>query len=101
MRIKPINLATMPKSYKHSSTKRAHIPSKEEAGYESANPNVQEGQVAEYDKNPRYFKGNPVDHRGKDPELWWMNTSGIDNKDNGFVSHSLPRKPGQKVIVVE
>lgn len=57
----------MPKPYKHSSSKRAHIPFREEAGYEAANPNVREGEVAEYDKNKKYFQGNPVDHRGKDP----------------------------------
>ena len=72
----------MPNSYKHSSSKRAHIPSKEEAGYESANPNVREGEVAEYDKNPKYFQGNPVDHRGKDPELWWMNKYGANDQDD-------------------
>lgn len=73
----------MPKSYKHPKDKRAHIPSKEEAGYESANPKVQGGpEVAEYDKNPKYFNGNPVDHRGKDPELWWMNKYGVDNTDD-------------------
>lgn len=73
----------MPKSYKHPKDKRAHIPSKEEAGYESANPKVQGGpEVAEYDKNPKYFNGNPVQHRGKDPELWWMNKYGADNTDD-------------------
>lgn len=72
----------MAKSYKHSSSKRAHIPSKEEAGYESANPNVRDGEVSEYDKNPKYFSGNPVDHRGKDPELWWMNKYGPNNADD-------------------
>lgn len=72
----------MPKSYKHSSSKRAHIPSKEEAGYESANLNVREGENAQYDRNPKYFQGNPVDHRGKDPELWWMNKYGPDDRDD-------------------
>lgn len=61
----------MPKSYRHSSSKRAHIPSREVAGYEEANPKVKESRTAEYDRNPRYFEGNPVEHRGQDPELWW------------------------------
>ncbi|HKK44294.1 MAG TPA: site-specific DNA-methyltransferase [Balneolaceae bacterium] len=54
------------KSYRHSDEKRAHIPSKEEAGYEDANPKVQsEGE--------RYaLPVNPILHRGRDPELFWM-----------------------------
>ncbi|MEZ4722904.1 MAG: site-specific DNA-methyltransferase [Flavobacteriales bacterium] len=73
----------MPKSYKHSKSKRAHIPSKEEAGYESASQKVKEGpEVAEYDKTPKYFQGNPVNHRGQDPELWWMNKYGEDDGDD-------------------
>lgn len=72
----------MAKSYKYTN-KRAHIPSKEEAGYENANQTVQEGKTgSEYDKNPKYFRGNPVDHRGKDPELWWMNKYGADDRDD-------------------
>ena len=31
-------------SIKHKADKRAHIPSKEEAGYEEANPSVQNGK---------------------------------------------------------
>jgi adenine-specific DNA-methyltransferase len=31
-------------SIKHKKDKRAHIPSKEEAGYEDANPKVQRGK---------------------------------------------------------
>ncbi len=73
----------MPNSYKHSKNKRAHIPSKEEAGYESANPKVQTGpQTAEYDKNPKYLQGNPITHRGQDPELWWMNKYGENNQND-------------------
>lgn len=82
-RLAPFKRLTMPKSYKHPKDKRAHIPSKEEAGYESANDKVKGGpEVAEYDKNPKYFNGNPVDHRGKDPELWWMNKYGADGQDD-------------------
>jgi DNA modification methylase len=73
----------MPKSYKHPNDTRAHIPSKEEAGYENASPKVKGGaQVADYDKNPKYFQGNPVDHRGKDPELWWLDKYGRDTTDD-------------------
>lgn len=61
------------KSYKHKD-KRAHIPSKEEAGYESANPVVAEEQEAHYPKNP-------VIHRGQDPELYWLNKYGNDNRE--------------------
>ena len=72
----------MPKSYKHPAAKRAHIPSKEEAGYENANPQVQEGETASYDKNPKNFQGNPVKHRGQDPQLWWMGKYGPDDEED-------------------
>lgn len=61
------------KSYKHKD-KRAHIPSKEEAGYESANPVVSE-------KEELYLPLNPVIHRGQDPELMWMNKYGNDDRE--------------------
>lgn len=61
-------------SYKHQD-KRKHIPSKEEEGYEQANPLVNEKEVATYAKNP-------VVHRGQDPELMWMNKYGPDDKDD-------------------
>ena len=34
------------KSIKHKESKRAHIPSREEAGFEDANPKVQQGEGA-------------------------------------------------------
>lgn len=62
-------------SIKHNST-RAHIPSKEEAGYENANEKVSKGKdVLELPKNP-------VIHRGQDPELFWMNKYGNDDRDD-------------------
>jgi adenine-specific DNA-methyltransferase len=62
-------------SLKHITDKRAHIPSKEEAGYEDANPSVQNGKkVLELPKNP-------VVHRGQDPELFWLNKYGNDDRD--------------------
>ena len=61
------------KSYKHKD-KRAHIPSKEENGYEEANPVVNEKQEA-------YYPLNPVVHRGQDPELFWLNKYGNDNRE--------------------
>jgi adenine-specific DNA-methyltransferase len=62
-------------SIKHKST-RAHIPSKEEAGYEDANSKVQDGKkVLELTKNP-------VVHRGQDPELFWLNKYGNDDRDD-------------------
>ena len=54
------------KAIKHPADKRAHIPSGEEAGYESGSPKVQEKpDTAEYPVNP-------VVHRGQDPELFWL-----------------------------
>jgi adenine-specific DNA-methyltransferase len=68
----------MPKkvtSIKHATDKRAHIPSIEEAGYEDANEKVAEGKkVLELPKNP-------VVHRGQDPELFWLNKYGNDDRD--------------------
>src|SRR5690606_12045679 len=62
-------------SIKHSGDKRAHIPSKEEAGYEDANEKVQSGKkVLELPKNP-------VVHRGQDPELFWLNKYDNDDRD--------------------
>ncbi|MBN1929718.1 MAG: site-specific DNA-methyltransferase [Chlorobiaceae bacterium] len=60
-------------SIRHKSETRAHIPSKEEAGYEEASPKVQLG--AESLELPK----NPVVHRGQDPELFWMNKYGADD----------------------
>lgn len=62
-------------SIKHKGEKRAHIPSKEEAGFEDANPHVQQGnKVLE-------LTANPVVTRGQDPELFWMNKYGNDDRD--------------------
>jgi adenine-specific DNA-methyltransferase len=63
-------------SIKHNKESRAHIPSKEEAGYEKANPKVHSGKkVLEIPKNP-------VVHRGQDPELFWLNKYGNDDRDD-------------------
>ena len=68
-------MAKKVESIKHSSDKRAHIPSKEEAGYEEANAKVSSGKkVLELPKNP-------VVHRGQDPELFWLNKYGNDDRD--------------------
>lgn len=53
-------------SLKHKADKRAHIPSKEEAGYEDANPKVQDG------KRVLELPLNPVTTRGRDTELFWL-----------------------------
>jgi adenine-specific DNA-methyltransferase len=69
----------MPKkveSIKHKTDKRPHIPSKEEAGYEDANPKVQDGN--KFLELPK----NPVVHRGQDPELFWLNKYGNDDRDD-------------------
>ena len=63
-------------SIKHKTDSRVHIPSKEEAGYEDANTKVREGKkVLELPKNP-------VVHRGQDPELFWLNKYGNDDRDD-------------------
>jgi adenine-specific DNA-methyltransferase len=63
-------------SIKHSKETRVHIPSKEEAGYEDANEKVSEGKkILELPKNP-------VVHRGQDPELFWLNKYGNDDRDD-------------------
>src|SRR5688572_3330998 len=54
------------KSIRHESDKRAHIPSAEEAGYESGNTRVQKTP------DPRAFSLNPITQRGQDPELNWL-----------------------------
>ncbi|MEK6480151.1 site-specific DNA-methyltransferase [Catalinimonas sp. 4WD22] len=66
----------MSESYKHTADKRAHIPSKEEAGYESASPKVSGG------KQQLNVPKNPVVNRGQDPELFWMNKYGVDEQDD-------------------
>jgi len=63
-------------SIKHSKDTRVHIPSKEEAGYEEANAKVQSGKkILEIPKNP-------VVQRGQDPELFWLNKYGNDDRDD-------------------
>jgi adenine-specific DNA-methyltransferase len=61
-------------SIKHGKEKRAHIPSQEEAGYEAASAKVKAG------KKKLELPKNPVVHRGQDPELFWMNKYGDDDR---------------------
>lgn len=69
-------MAKKVESIKHKADTRAHIPSKEEAGYEEANEKVSKGKkVLELPKNP-------VVHRGQDPELFWLNKYGNDDRDD-------------------
>lgn len=69
-------MAKKVESIKHKGNTRPHIPSKEEAGYEDANAKVQEGKkILELPKNP-------VVHRGQDPELFWLNKYGNDDRDD-------------------
>ena len=58
------------RSLHHPDSKRAHIPSGEEAGYEADSPQVREKA------DLRRFPRNPVVQRGQDPELFWMNKYG-------------------------
>jgi adenine-specific DNA-methyltransferase len=62
------------KAFKHKHEKRAHVPSSEEAGYEDANPKVQDAPDA------ASFPRNPIIHRGQDPELFWMRKYGADDR---------------------
>jgi adenine-specific DNA-methyltransferase len=64
-------------SIKHKGETRVHIPSKEEAGTEEASPKVQEKSKGEYPKNP-------IVHRGQDPELFWLNKYGNDDRDDSL-----------------
>ncbi|QQS29729.1 MAG: site-specific DNA-methyltransferase [Sphingobacteriales bacterium] len=63
-------------SIKYNNDKRAHIPSKEEAGYEEVSPKVQQG------KKTLELPKNPVVHRGQDPELFWLNKYDNDDREN-------------------
>ncbi len=66
----------MAESYRYPNDTRAYIPSKEEAGYEDANQHVQtNNQTTQLPKNP-------VVHRGQDPELFWKDKYGNDNRDD-------------------
>jgi len=63
-------------SIKHKKEKRVLIPSSEEAGAEAASPAVQSGKAA------AQYPKNPIVHRGRDPELFWMNKYGDDDRDD-------------------
>jgi len=61
-------------SYKHKSSTRPLIPSKEEAGMEES--------AIQDRKSKTELPLNPVTTRGQDPELYWMNKYGAaDNAD--------------------
>jgi adenine-specific DNA-methyltransferase len=59
-------------SLKHKKATRALIPSKEEAGSELNEPSQASLPL------------NPVTHRGQDPELWWLNKYGADDRDEAL-----------------
>lgn len=63
-------------SIRYTKDKRSHIPSNEEAGYEEASPRVQDG------KKDIELPKNPVVHRGQDPELFWLNKYGNDDRED-------------------
>lgn len=62
-------------SIKHKGDKRAHIPSQEEAGMENANEQVKKKEEGRYPVNP-------IVHRGQDPELFWLNKYGNNDKED-------------------
>jgi adenine-specific DNA-methyltransferase len=64
------------KSIKHGKEKRAHIPSREEAGVEEASPKVKGGP------DKAAYPVNPVVHRGQDPELFWLEKYGRDDRED-------------------
>ena len=69
-------MAKQVESIKHIADSRVHIPSMEEAGYEEANSKVKDG------RNVLELPKNPVVHRGQDPELFWLNKYGNDDRDD-------------------
>jgi adenine-specific DNA-methyltransferase len=68
-------MASKIESIKHKQATRVATPSTEEQGYEQANPKVQSG------KRALEFPLNPVVHRGQDPELFWLNKYGNDDRE--------------------
>ena len=85
------------KSYRHTSDKRAHIPSKEEAGYEKSNNKVREA-------GERYrLPVNPILHRGQDPELFWMDKYNHDEKIRELLDRLAESKadPETKALIDE
>jgi adenine-specific DNA-methyltransferase len=62
------------KSFKHKESKRAHIPSGEEAGYEAGSPKVKAAPAT------KALPLNPIITRGQDPELFWMHKYGSDER---------------------
>lgn len=65
-------------SIKHKDEKRILIPSSEEAGLEQANETVESG------KTELELPLNPVVNRGQDPELFWMNKYGNDDRQDAL-----------------
>jgi adenine-specific DNA-methyltransferase len=64
------------KAFRHKGEKRAHIPSAEEAGYETASPKVASGP------EQKDFPRNPIVHRGQDPELYWLDKYGAEDRED-------------------
>lgn len=62
-------------SIKHKGDKRAHIPSKEEAGMENASEQV---KAKEHFETPKCG----TIHRGQDPELVWKDKYGNDDRED-------------------
>ena len=62
-------------SFKYKEDTRVHTPSSEEQGYELASAKVQDGKKFEN------FPLSPVVTRGQDPELFWLNKYGNDDRE--------------------
>lgn len=59
-------------SLKHANAKRTRIPSQEEAGCEQESPEARQTEAT--------WPLNPVTQRGQDPELYWLEKYGADDR---------------------
>ncbi|MER2625199.1 MAG: site-specific DNA-methyltransferase, partial [Accumulibacter sp.] len=63
-------------SLKHANARRTRIPSQEEAGCEQESPEARQTEAN--------WPLNPVTQRGQDPELFWLEKYGADDRDENL-----------------
>jgi adenine-specific DNA-methyltransferase len=63
-------------SLKHANARRTRIPSQEEAGCEQESPEARQTEAS--------WPLNPVTQRGQDPELYWLEKYGADDRDENL-----------------
>jgi adenine-specific DNA-methyltransferase len=63
-------------SLKHANARRTRIPSQEEAGCEQESPESRQTEAS--------WPLNPVTQRGQDPELFWLEKYGADDRDENL-----------------